>query len=247
MGTKPTDRASFRAAGHPVHRRSENLALVFQEMFTAIVRLRSNRQAVASAESLRAQVRGALKKAEQDATSRGYTGEDIRLATFAVVAFLDESILNSRNPVFADWPRKPLQEELFGGHVAGEIFFQNLDRLLGRKDSDDLADLLEVYNLCLLLGYRGRYTLSGPEALRSIIDLVAEKIRRIRGPSQALSPAWAPSGQPVRVNRSDPWIRRLQFGAAACLLLALVLFVGFKISLGSGASDLHIFASGASR
>ena len=48
-----------------------------------------------------------------------------------MVAFLDESILNLRNPVFADWPRKPLQEELFGHHMAGEIFFQNLQPLAG--------------------------------------------------------------------------------------------------------------------
>ena len=57
--------------------------------------------------------------AEQEARSRGYTAEDMRLASFAVVAFLDESVLNLRNPVFADWPRQPLQEELFGHHVAG--------------------------------------------------------------------------------------------------------------------------------
>ena len=64
-----------------------------------------------------------------------------------MVAFLDESVLNSRNPIFADWLRKPLQEELFGTHIAGEVFFQNLQQLLGRSDSPDLADLLEIYHL----------------------------------------------------------------------------------------------------
>ncbi len=56
----------------------------------------------------------------------------MQLATFAAVAFLDESMLNSQNPIFADWLRKPLQEELFGTHIAGETFFQNLQQLLGR-------------------------------------------------------------------------------------------------------------------
>ena len=69
------------------------------------------------------------------------------MATLAVVGFLDESILNTRNPLFADWPRKPLQEELFGIHMAGEVFFQNVEQLLGRNDSADLADLLEVHYL----------------------------------------------------------------------------------------------------
>ena len=71
--------------------------------------------------------------AEAEATKRGYPAEDVRLATFAVVAFLDESILNSGNPIFADWPRMPLQEELFGVHTAGEMFFQCIDRLMAEE------------------------------------------------------------------------------------------------------------------
>src|SRR5260370_11786724 len=78
----------------------ENLALVFQEILTAIERLRSNRQVVPDAEAFRAQIREAFKSADREGRQRGYSPEDIRLATFAVVAFLDESILNSRNPVF---------------------------------------------------------------------------------------------------------------------------------------------------
>jgi type VI secretion system protein ImpK len=92
-----------------VARRSENLALVLQEVLTAIVRLRANRQAVSDAGSFRIHMREALKSADQEARRLGYSGETMQLAIFAVVAFLDESILNSRNPLFADWPRKPMQ------------------------------------------------------------------------------------------------------------------------------------------
>ena len=129
-------------------------------------------------ESFRQQVREALKTAATDAIGAGYSPQDTKLATFAVVGFLDESILNAQNPLFADWPRKPLQEELFGTHMAGEVFFQNLRSLLSREDSGDLADLLEVYYLCVLLGYRGRYSTGGGE-LHSILSATADKIRRI--------------------------------------------------------------------
>ena len=61
-----------------------------------------------------------IRMAEQNGKARGYTDEDIHLAIFAVVALLDESILNLRQPVFNEWVRKPLQEELFGRHVAGD-------------------------------------------------------------------------------------------------------------------------------
>ena len=113
--------------------RTDNLALIFQEVLTAIVRLRSNRQELSDAESFRFYMREAIKTAIQEARNQGgYNADDIKMATLALIGFLDESVLNLRNPMFADWPRKPLQEELFGIHMAGEIFFRNLEQLMGR-------------------------------------------------------------------------------------------------------------------
>jgi type VI protein secretion system component VasF len=60
-------------AAQPAPSRPENLALIFQELFTAIVRLRSNRQAVSDAESFRHHIREAVKTAAQEARNRaGY-------------------------------------------------------------------------------------------------------------------------------------------------------------------------------
>ncbi len=219
--------------------RTENLALAFQEAITAIVRLRSNRQPVTNSEVFRSHVRQLLSAADQEARNRGYSGEDARLATFAAVAFLDESVLNLHNPVFADWPRKPLQEELFGGHVAGEIFFQSLQRLLERNESPQLADVLEVYQLCVLLGYRGKYGSGGQAELKASMDTVAQKIRRIRKDTGRLSPDWAPPAGGPALAAADPWLRRLVIAATACVLLAIVLFAGFKLSLSSGISGIQ--------
>ncbi len=243
MGVYPSQAAipqSSRPA--PVQGR-ENLALIYQEVLTAITRFRSNRQAATDAGAFRNQMKAAISAAESAATAAGYPAEDTRLATFAVVAFLDESILNSNSPVFADWARMPLQEELFGGHTAGEIFFQCIERLLSRSDSPHLADVLEVFALCLLLGYRGRYSLSGQEGIRTVMEAIADKMQRIRGGVRPLSPNWSAPQDAVRSRAYDPWVRRLAFGAVGFLLLALVLFVAFKFSLMSGASGLHSTAS----
>jgi type VI secretion system protein ImpK len=217
----------------------ENLALIFQETITAIVRLRANRQPVTSADVFRAQMRQLLGMADQEARNRGYTAEDARLASFAVVAFLDESVLNLQNPVFAGWPRKPLQEEMFGGHVAGEIFYQSLQRLLERSESAQLADVLEVFHLCVLLGYRGKYGAGGQAELKSQMDAVAQKIRRIRKDPGTLAPDWAPVSGVVVAAAVDRLFRPMLIAAAACVLLALLLFAGFKMSLGAGVSDLQ--------
>lgn len=222
-------------------KRYDTLALLFQEALTVVERLRANRQRVADPETFRAQMRNALKSAEQEALRRGYSSEDVRVATFAVVAFLDESILNSQNPIFADWPRKPLQEELFGVHVAGEIFFRNVERLLSRQDSEPLADLLELYQLCLLLGFRGRYSMTGAAEIRSISSQIEEKILRIRGAAPA--PVWQIVPQAIR-PAGDTWVPILGWIALGCFVVALVLFVFFKMSLSSSAGEMQAIAAG---
>jgi type VI secretion system protein ImpK len=217
---------------------SGNLALAYQETLTSIVRLKGNRQTVSDAQYFRQQFIGALKLANEDGRTRGYSDESIRDARFAVVAFLDETVLNSRNSVFSDWPRRPLQEELFGVHVGGEAFFQNLERLMRQPDSAHLADVLEVYLLCLTLGYAGKYSVSGSGELMSLKQSLSSRIRRIRGPAHELSPSWKPGPEVQLRPGTDPWFRPLLYSALACLLLLILLFAFYKYSLQSGASSL---------
>ena len=127
--------ASYRGSTSALDTRGWNLALAFQEVFTAIVRLRHNRQNVTNSEAFRAQMKQALMRAEQEGRSGGYKPEDVHQVLFAVVAFLDESVLGSRNPIFADWPRLPLQTELFGRQIAGEMVFRDLQSTLARPDA----------------------------------------------------------------------------------------------------------------
>jgi type VI secretion system protein ImpK len=240
--TQVTPLGSYRGSNPLLDRRGWNLALGFQEIFTAVVRLRYNRQAVMDAETFRAQMRQALRVAEQEARSRGCTADDVKQVVFAVVAFLDESVLTSRNPVFVNWPRLPLQAELFGHQLAGEIFFQELQKALNRSDSQETADLLEVYYLCMLLGFKGRYAAGGD--LRSIMAATQEKIRRIRGPIGALSPRGAIPTDTLRTVQSDRVSRILGRTALIAAASVAVLFILFKFVLMSGASSLSALAAG---
>jgi type VI secretion system protein ImpK len=183
-----------------------------------------------------------LRVAEQEARGRGCSPEDVKQVIFGVVAFLDESVLSSGNPVFANWPRLPLQAELFGNQLAGEIFFQELQKTLNRSDSQETADLLEVYYLCLLLGFKGRYAAGGD--LRSIMSAMQEKIRRVRGPAGPLSPRGSIPADAVRLAHSDRWSRRLAWTAVITLGLAGGLFVAAKLLLLSGVSSLSALAAG---
>lgn len=225
-------------------RRQENLALAYQELITVGERLRTGRQQVSDAATFRQQLLGAIDQSSENARKQGYPQEDVELATFATIAFLDESILNLRSPVFADWPKQPLQELRYGHHIAGEIFFKNLANLMGRNDSHELADLLEVYYLCLLLGFAGRYSLGGKGDLYAIIQQTGDKIQRIRKTPHELSPNWVLPQDNIVRDSSDPWVKRLLFGAIGTLVLTAVLFGVFKFLLNNGVSTLAELAKG---
>jgi type VI secretion system protein ImpK len=244
MSAKLIDGGAFDELQSRPQRRAENMALVFQEALTVIVRLRSNSQPVADPKKFRADMRAALQNSGKEAARIGYTPEDARLAAAAVTAFLDESIGNSENPEFWEWSRAPLHEELYGHQDPGEAFSRHVTRLLGRGDSQDLADVLEVYLLCLLLGYRGNYRFSAreerqesePEAHqdehRAVVEQLTEKIRSIRKSPEGLPLTWRMPEGPAVGDSRDSGARRLWWAAGICLLAALLLFVGIKLWLG---------------
>ena len=226
-------------------RRQQNLAFVFQELLTVGERLRSGRQPVNDSGAFRGQLLAALDASIDEGRKRGYNAEDVELAAFAVVAFLDESILNLRLPIFADWPRQPLQEQRYGHHIAGEIFFKNLGNLVTRNDTHDLADILEVYYLCMLLGFAGRYSLGGKGELYAVQQQLGDKIQRIRKTTPELSPAWQlPNDGPPRVQ-GDPWVKRLIYIAAGCLVVTGLLFALYTLLLNNGVSQMANLAKGA--
>jgi type VI secretion system protein ImpK len=230
------------AAGTP--RRGE-LALALQEAFTAAVRLRAHRSRVADAGAFRAQVKHLLAAANRDAAQAGYDPQSVKLAIYACVALVDESVLNSGEPALAGWASQSLQEEVFGDHMAGETFFAYLDDLLGRPDSEETADVLEVFALCLLLGFRGRYAAADRGSLDARLRAAREKVARIRGGRGALSPAWPlPVGETVPAAH-DPWVRRLWIAALAAVAVALVLFVVYRLDLNSWLGEIQSLAGGA--
>lgn len=217
--------------------RVNSLALCFQEALTAIVRVRFQRQQVQDSEGFRAQMRRSLQSAMQEGRSLGYTSETVQMGVFAAVAFLDESVLNLQSPVFADWARRPLQEELFGGHLAGETFFTNLRALLSQQDSAEVADALELHCLALEMGYRGRYALGDSGELHQLLRQALAKIERTRGPARLAPPIEAPAVPPAR--RHDPWTRALLITACVLAGLTVVAFGGFEVLLGSGVTQIE--------
>jgi len=235
--------------------RTQSLASCFENAITVILRLSQlNQQSSVNSQDFRASIRKALKDAMEQAKALGYSDEANQLSVFAVVSLLDESVLKLQSPAFADWAQRPMQEEMFFHNRAGEVFFDNLRKLLARQDSQETADCLEVYCLCMLLGFKGKYALAasitsyvsgqgnGPWGQRpggeiqTLVRQAREKIDRIRGQVSFLPDAPAP--QVKQVATVDPWSRALGIAAVVLFIMTLLAFGGFWLALSTGASHI---------
>jgi len=236
--------------------RSYSLASCYENALTIILRLSSlQAQQAGNSQDFRLSIRAALKAAMEQAKTLGYSSEINQLAFFAAVAFLDESVLKTQNPAFADWAQRPLQEEMFGHNRAGEVFFDHLQTLLIRPDSPETADCLEVYCLCMLLGFKGKHALSAsiiplsqPSAgaraapqssgeIHALIRRAREKIDRIRGQM-----SFMPDSPAVEVKRTaavDRWSRGLGVAALALAIVTVLAYGGFWLALSSGVSGIR--------
>jgi type VI secretion system protein ImpK len=224
--------------------RTNSLALAFQDVFTVVLRTRFNVQRWDRADRMRAAVRQMIASATKNVRALGYSDETTQMAIYAIVGFLDEGVLNSKDPVFADWSRSTLSLELFGDMLAGEKFFRHVAELLNRPESTEVADILELHSLCLLLGFRGRYAFGDASEVHTILRRIREKIVRIRGPFALLRQVEVPAVP--KSPASDRWVRNLFVAAIVLVIVSIVAYLGFLFLLSQSANsaaqsyDIHI-------
>ena len=211
--------------------RRGKLALLLEEVLTVICRLRGDKPVGSDPEVFRARVKTWLSKAAREAAEAGYSEHSITMAGYAVIAFLDESVLNSPQPMFSEWPRRPLQEEIFGEFLGGEAFFENLEHLLNQSDSEELGDLIEVFLLCMSLGFQGRYAAGGRSELDGFKRRSRDKLVRIRGAWGDLSPAWRPVAAVEASTGMDRVTRWMAGSAVAVSLFFGLLWLAFFLIL----------------
>jgi type VI secretion system protein ImpK len=174
---------------------------------------------------------GLLEQLEQDAEVSGYKGAPVQATKFALAAFTDETVLTASFPLRSEWEKYPLQLEYFGEQLAGVKFYERLEDLM--KSPEENADVIEVYYLCLLVGYKGKYKIYFEDQIKGVIDQVADCLRRVnRLRAGALSPHWKATDQPQLVaNQGLPtWAK---ISGAAVIGLIVLLYLVFSISLHS--------------
>lgn len=186
-----------------------------------------NGHAPTDIENFRDRVKRLLGRVDRGAQKLGLPTEDVFRSKFAFCALLDEIVLRSKFSIRDAWERKPLQLELFGEHIAGERFFQYLEEL--RNGGARHIQALEVYHMCLLLGFEGQHALDGSEKLGYITGRLGDEIIHLQGRRAEFAPHWAPPDQIAnKLRREVPlWVMGSVFA-----LLGLVAFLGLRAQLG---------------
>jgi len=181
------------------------------------------------AATLAARFDDALKEFEASATRLNVPLANIRLAKYALTAFIDQKVLTSNLALKDAWLEKPLQMTYFDDFNAGEEFYVKLDQLRNSGDSGRF-DVEEVYYLSLVMGFTGKYgDKRGEEQRRILIDRLAREISESRqSAGTGLSPHWQ---QPATSGAGGTkwWLRAPTWAppaAASVILLLLWLLLG---------------------
>jgi len=212
---------------------AQRLSSLFAPCFSLILRLRATDD-FGDPAPLRRRVKTLLKRIEERALRGDRSPKDLRRAQFAVVAFIDETILASNWDRKQKWIDTPLQLELYDRYDAGEVFFEHLDDFLAAPRRH--AEVLEVYYLCMTLGFRGQYRIHEQERRRELIETSAEALARLQDRS---STSLSPHGQPqdgtpdAEGGRVPLWSM-----VVAALLAAALLYTGLSLGASSTARDV---------
>jgi type VI secretion system protein ImpK len=156
------------------------------------------------------------------------TPDDFDLARFAVVAWVDETLLSSEWQDKDSWQKESLQRLYYQTADAGEIFF---DRLNGIGPHQ--RDVREVYYLCLAMGFKGRYIHEGDDYL--LDQLKTSNLKLLTGTSVGIPSLekgnFFPAAYPLEAEAIAPSKSGRRFSKFTLIGFAVpvVLFVGLFV------------------
>lgn len=190
-------------------------------VFDLILRLKAG--IVQPSNDLRPKIAALLEDFERRGERYRFSSKIIQVSKFALASFVDETMLSSNFNLKEEWEKNPLQLEYFGEHLAGNKFFEKLAAML--KQVDVTADAVEIYYVCMLLGFKGRYAVYEKDRLLSIMQETANalvragKIRPVE-----LSPNWLANDQPEppKPRKMPTWAK---IGALGGLGFAFIIYL----------------------
>lgn len=177
---------------------------------------------------LHRQVTQEIQSFENHARTRGCSPEAVLAARYALCAAIDEAVLNTPWGSSSFWSSQSMLSTFHQETGGGEKFFQILERIMMEPAKN--IELLELYSVCLALGFEGRYRIRemGRAQLESLRDELYRAIRTHRGDYERdLAPHWR--GLHTKMSR----LRQIPLWVVAALAGAVLLgiYAGFNFIL----------------
>ena len=205
MSTRIERRSAQREA------RLLSLADLLHEGFY-LLHLLKQRHAPGSLEDFQQRIVCMLDEFDKEARRLHAHGDDIEAAKYAYCAALDEIVLSSEFSLRGAWERTPLQLTVFGDQLAGKHFFERLEALRGKGAVRLQA--LQVFHMCLLMGFKGRYAMDERDRLAWVTARLGDEIAHIKGKGRGFAP---------QAPRPDQVAHKLRRDVPAWLLALLLL------------------------
>jgi len=222
--SQPNAHADHAPSASATHASARLLDLMYDGFY--LLFLLKGKHAPMDAEVFRDRLKQFLTQFERGAGKLGASAEDIYACKYAFCATVDEAVLMSAFKVKESWQRMPLQVQFFGDQLAGEQFFLKLDEF--RQQGASRLQVLEVYQMCLLLGFQGKYLIEGSERLGYLTARLGDEIARLRGQSAGFAPHWA---APDRIRHQLRHQVPLWAIGSLFALMAALAFAGLRWQL----------------
>jgi type VI secretion system protein ImpK len=177
-----------------------------------------------TAAQLRTDLDELFRSFNEKGAGMGLLPEDLIDARYALMALFDEILVQTNWPGRAEWQASPLQFRHFQENTAGENFFKRADTLC---EQPHRAHVLQVYFLCLSLGFQGRYAMAPPAELEATQRRIAATVLAASIPAEVISPHAIPKDAGQTLMQSEGPIVRIGLAclAAAVVTYSLVLLV----------------------
>lgn len=229
-----SERGSSRKQG------STDLVAFAGPTFDLILRLKAG--IVQPSNTLRPQIAALLKEFEERAIRYRHRESVIQVAKFGLASFVDETVLTQDFNLKEEWEKYPIQLEYFGEQLAGNKFYDKLDAML--RQIDVTADAVEVYYVCMLLGFRGRYAVYEQDKFLKIMQKTADALVKVGKITKVeLSPHWLVNDQPEPPKKRGmpTWAKMMAFsGLGVAILVYLIMFIWSSSILSEAMKILNL-------
>lgn len=141
-----------------------NIVECYMPVFKLISSVKAFPEEYGDYDSTRKHIIDTVEDVVRNSEKISLSDRELDAAFYSIIVMLDEVILCSELPYRKEWRDNLLQIKYFGHSIGGVEFFNTLNKVI---ESGSQAGW--VFLLCLLLGFRGKYSVSNNDEINDYI------------------------------------------------------------------------------